>query len=99
MSRSGDDVEAADRRRNPRLFAETYWWWGPIYAPFHRLADHPPAEQVANVNVVPRVGDRWVQREPAPEGRCGICRVPAQCAGGGRCGQRARRAGGGHPGR
>lgn len=59
MERASDPAHADDLHRYPRLFAEAYWWWGPIYAQFHRLDAHPPAEQVANVSVVPRVGERW----------------------------------------
>jgi 8-oxo-dGTP diphosphatase len=44
----------------PNLFREVIWPWGPTRAKFE-LLDHAPAgKQIANVNIVPRMGDKWV---------------------------------------
>ena len=42
------------------LFQEVVWPWGPTHARFVMLDRAPPGHLIANVNVVPRVGDRWV---------------------------------------
>src|SRR5258708_30875475 len=42
------------------LFNEVIWPWGPTRARFITLQDAPPDNQIANVNIVPRVGPNWV---------------------------------------
>ena len=42
------------------LFNEVIWPWGPTRARFITLQDAPPDNQIANVNIVPRVGLNWV---------------------------------------
>jgi len=44
----------------PDLFCEVLWNWGPIRAEFERLDAEPPLALIANINLVPRVGDDWV---------------------------------------
>ena len=44
----------------PHLFCEIIWEWGPIRADFKQLKIEPPRNLIANVNLVPRVGDDWV---------------------------------------
>lgn len=44
----------------PHLFCEVLWEWGPIRAEFIQLNSAPPLDLIANVNLVPRVGDKWV---------------------------------------
>lgn len=43
----------------PHLFKETLWPWGPTRAGFIRVEQIPPIELIANINIVPRVGDAW----------------------------------------
>ena len=51
-------------QQHPTLFQEVIWPWGPIRAKFVLLdaGRAPPPHLIANVNVVPRVGnrDQWV---------------------------------------
>jgi len=44
----------------PHLFCEVLWGWGPIRAEFKKLDTEPPIALIANVNLVPRVGNTWV---------------------------------------
>jgi len=44
----------------PHLFCEVLWEWGPIHAKFKKLDTEPSHHLIANVNLVPRVGDGWV---------------------------------------
>jgi 8-oxo-dGTP diphosphatase len=44
----------------PHLFCDVLWEWGPICARFERLEAEPPHALIANVNLVPRVGNEWV---------------------------------------
>ena len=44
----------------PHLFCEVLWEWGPIQAEFKRLDSEPKYHLIANVNLVPRVGNNWV---------------------------------------
>lgn len=44
----------------PHLFCEVLWEWGPIRAEFKQLASEPPHNLIANINLVPRVGDKWM---------------------------------------
>src|SRR5258708_5081262 len=46
--------------RYPHLFNEVIWPWGPTRARFITLKDAPPDNQIANVNLAPRVGANWV---------------------------------------
>ncbi len=45
--------------RYPHLFQEVTWPWGPTLARFTLLSQAPPAELIANVNLVPRVKELW----------------------------------------
>lgn len=48
------------RSKYPNLFKEAYWPWGPIRARF-KLGDHEPRrDKIANVNIVPYIGEKWV---------------------------------------
>jgi 8-oxo-dGTP diphosphatase len=42
------------------LFNEVIWPWGPTRARFVTLQEAPPEAQIANVNLVPRIGPNWV---------------------------------------
>ncbi len=44
----------------PHLFSEVVWPWEPARAIFTLLSEHPPDNLVANVNLVPRIGNTWV---------------------------------------
>ena len=44
----------------PHLFCEVLWEWGSIRAEFKKLDSEPPHHLIANVNLIPRVGDDWV---------------------------------------
>jgi 8-oxo-dGTP pyrophosphatase MutT (NUDIX family) len=44
----------------PNLFRETTWEWGPSRVKFDLLDALPPETLIANVNVVPYAGDRWL---------------------------------------
>jgi len=44
----------------PHLFCDVLWEWGPIYAKFKQLETEPPHGLIANVNLVPRLGNDWV---------------------------------------
>lgn len=44
----------------PHLFKEVIWPWGPTRAQFEFLDNLPPAALIANVNIVPRVGNSWL---------------------------------------
>ena len=44
----------------PHLFCKVLWEWGPIQAEFKRLDSEPKYHLIANVNLVPRVGNNWV---------------------------------------
>jgi 8-oxo-dGTP diphosphatase len=44
----------------PHLFNEVTWPWGPARASFVLLDEAPPARLIANVNIVPRIGDDWI---------------------------------------
>ena len=46
--------------RYPHLFREVLWEWGPIRAEFKQLDAEPPGHLIANINLVPRVGNKWV---------------------------------------
>jgi 8-oxo-dGTP diphosphatase len=46
--------------RFPHLFREVLWGGGPIQAQFKQLNTEPPCTLIANVNLVPRAGDKWV---------------------------------------
>lgn len=46
--------------RYPHLFREVIWPWGPTQARFELMETAPPGHLIANVNVVPQVGDRWL---------------------------------------
>jgi 8-oxo-dGTP pyrophosphatase MutT (NUDIX family) len=43
----------------PHLFQQVIWPWGPTRARFVLLADPPPGDTIANVNLVPRIGSDW----------------------------------------
>lgn len=49
----------------PALLKDAFWAWGPIHASFEVLREPPPDHLIANVNVVSRVGDKWVMIRPA----------------------------------
>jgi 8-oxo-dGTP pyrophosphatase MutT (NUDIX family) len=49
-----------DIRQYPNLFQETIWPWGPQRVKFETLNNDPPQHLIANVNVVPRVGNLWL---------------------------------------
>ena len=42
------------------LFQEVVWPWGPARARFVPLDNAPPSHLIASVNLVPRIGDKWV---------------------------------------
>lgn len=44
----------------PHLFREVTWPWGPTRARFVLLNDAPPGRLIANVNIAPYTGDKWV---------------------------------------
>ena len=44
----------------PHLFCDVLWEWGPIRAKFKQLDTEPPLDLIANVNLVPCVGNDWV---------------------------------------
>ena len=44
----------------PHLFQEVVLPWGPTHARFVLLNRAPPSYLIANVNLVPRVGDQWI---------------------------------------
>jgi hypothetical protein len=44
----------------PHLFCNVLWEWGPIRARFKQLDTEPSHALIANVNLVPRVGNGWV---------------------------------------
>lgn len=53
---NGDEYAA----RFPVLFAPTRWEWGPLEVQFSLLDAAPPEHLIANVNVVPFIGDQVV---------------------------------------
>jgi len=46
-------------KKYPHLFRQVLWAWGPIQAEFKQLEIEPPYQLIANVNLVPRVGNEW----------------------------------------
>lgn len=44
----------------PHLFQQVTWLWGPTRAHFVLLEKAPPGDKIANVNIVPHIGDQWV---------------------------------------
>lgn len=46
--------------RYPHLFREVTWPGGPIQVRFELRETLPPADLIANVNIVPRVGEVWL---------------------------------------
>ena len=44
----------------PHLFAETIWPWEPVRVSFELFSAPPPGNMIANVNIVPYVGDQWL---------------------------------------
>ena len=44
----------------PHLFQETVWPGGPLQVHFELRGAPPPANLIANVNIVPRVGNAWL---------------------------------------
>ena len=44
----------------PHLFCDVLWEWGAIRAEFKQLGTEPPHALIANVNLVPRIGNDWV---------------------------------------
>jgi len=57
---SNADVADDFAERYPALFSEHFWEWGPITAQFRMTTEHPPAESLIKVRVVPFVGDDLV---------------------------------------
>lgn len=47
-------------KKYPNLFNEVTWPWGPTRARFVLLKELPIAQLIANVNIVPRVDDKWL---------------------------------------
>jgi 8-oxo-dGTP diphosphatase len=47
-------------RQYPHLFQEVTWPRGPTLVRFIALDDAPPNYLIANVNIVPCIGDHWV---------------------------------------
>lgn len=43
----------------PHLFNEVLWSWGPTRAKFELSSILPSSALIANVNLVPYIGDRW----------------------------------------
>jgi 8-oxo-dGTP pyrophosphatase MutT (NUDIX family) len=44
----------------PHLFCEVLWEWGPIRARFKKLETEPAHNLIAHINLVPRVGAKWL---------------------------------------
>jgi len=47
-------------KKYPHLFREVTWPWGPTKAEFVLIENTLPARLISNVNIVPRMADRWV---------------------------------------
>jgi 8-oxo-dGTP diphosphatase len=47
-------------RQYPHLFKEVTWPWEPTRVSFVLLENAPPNHLIANVNIVPRIGNKWV---------------------------------------
>jgi 8-oxo-dGTP diphosphatase len=58
VDKSGRHQVNGFERKYPYLFNEVTWSWGPTRAKFILLEAPPPPQTIANVNIVPRVGDR-----------------------------------------
>jgi 8-oxo-dGTP diphosphatase len=55
MQKSNHDL----LRLYPALFQPAVWPWGPQKVQFEAHHMPPPEDQIAHINVVPRLGDRW----------------------------------------